>query len=249
MLALQSNREPSLSDNPRKAQDLSETLKVVVGKNVQAKNNELAEALRKDLSAAGITVVDIVGSIGAGKTSLLEEIARRANPKSAILVINGDLTTSIDADRIKAHGVETVQINTGKGCHLNAIQINTVLKDYDTSELKVVFVENVGNLICPADWDVGAHWRIVVTSISEGPYVVQKHPLVFKLARFSIMNKADLIGPMEIDPQKLKADALALNPALKVFFTSVKTGEGLDSAFQEIATQIGAAGLFQGGKF
>ncbi len=223
---------------------LSETVKVVVGKNVQEKNNELAAALRKNLSAAGITVIDIVGSIGAGKTSLLEEMARRVNPKSAMLVINGDLTTSIDADRIKAYGVESIQINTGKGCHLNALQIDKVLKDRDISNLKVVFVENVGNLICPADWDVGAHWRIVVTSISEGPYVVQKHPLVFKIARFSIMNKADLIGPMEIDADKLKADAIALNPELKVFFTSVKTGEGLGSIFQEIATNIGISSLF-----
>ncbi|MFX0116373.1 MAG: hydrogenase nickel incorporation protein HypB [Candidatus Hodarchaeota archaeon] len=224
---------------------MSETVKVVLGKNVREKNNQIADALRRDLAETGITIVDIVGSIGAGKTSLLEEMARRSNPKSAMLVINGDLTTSIDADRIKAHGVETFQINTGKGCHLNAIQIEKVLKGLDTSGLKVVFVENVGNLICPADWDVGAHWRIVVTSISEGPYVVQKHPLVFKLARFSIMNKADLIGPMEIDPQELKKDALALNPALKVFFTSVKTGEGLDLAFQELAANIGETRLFQ----
>ncbi|MFW9915315.1 MAG: hydrogenase nickel incorporation protein HypB [Candidatus Thorarchaeota archaeon] len=223
---------------------MSEIVKVAVGKNVREKNNELAAALRKDLSAAGITVIDIVGSIGAGKTSLLEEMARRVNPKSAMLVINGDLTTSIDADRIKAHGVETIQINTGKGCHLNALQIDKVLKDRDISKLKVIFVENVGNLICPADWDVGAHWRIVMTSISEGPYVVQKHPLMFKLARFSIMNKADLIGLMEIDADKLKADAIALNPGLKVFFTSAKTGEGLGSIFQEIATAIGISSLF-----
>ncbi|MFX0115656.1 MAG: hydrogenase nickel incorporation protein HypB [Candidatus Hodarchaeota archaeon] len=223
---------------------MNETVKVVIEKNVREKNNELANTLRKDLSRAGITIVDIVGSIGAGKTSLLEQMARRADPKSAMLVINGDVTTSIDADRIKAHGVETVQINTGKGCHLNAIQIQKVLKDRDISKLKVIFIENVGNLICPADWDVGAHWRIVVTSITEGPYVVQKHPLMFKLARFSIMNKADLIEAMEIDPHKLKADALSLNPELKVFFTSVKTGEGLDQAFQELATNIRLTTLF-----
>ncbi len=223
---------------------MNEVKRVIVEKNIRETNNRIAQELRQDFQKLGIIIVDIVGSIGAGKTSILEKLAQCVNPKSAMLVINGDLTTSIDADRIASYGVETIQINTGKGCHLNAIQIDNILRKRDTSELKIIFVENVGNLICPADWDVGAHYRIVVTSISEGPYVVQKHPLMFKLARVSIMNKADLIEVMDIDSEKLKEDAITLNPSLKVFFTSVKTGTGLETAFKEIGSSTGNENLF-----
>ncbi|MFW9929629.1 MAG: hydrogenase nickel incorporation protein HypB [Candidatus Thorarchaeota archaeon] len=210
--------------------------KISVDESIFAKDKALGDEIRKLFDSYHLKAFNIMGSIGAGKTTLLEQISYSLIKKYPILVINGDLVTSIDADRIRRSGATTIQINTGKGCHLDAKWITKVLneKKYFPDGLQpyeggIVFIENVGNLICPASWDVGAHSNIVVTSVTEGPYHIQKHPIIFKISNIAVINKIDLAEAMEVDPELLKHDALTINPNIDVCFTSARKSIGLEN--------------------
>ncbi|MHA2254610.1 MAG: hydrogenase nickel incorporation protein HypB [Candidatus Heimdallarchaeaceae archaeon] len=167
---------------------------ISVKETVYKKNDELAEEIRIKMRTNGKLFFNIMGSVGAGKTLLLENLAVKLSSKYRVFVINGDIATTIDADRIAKHGVKTVQINTGGGCHLNANLIAKELEKININDYDIFFTENVGNLICPAAWDVGAQMNIVVVSITEGEYVIKKHPIIFKDAEIAIINKCDLDG-------------------------------------------------------
>ena len=203
-----------------------EKRKIEVNKSITAKDKELADTIRARFDALNIKAFDVMGTIGAGKTTLLERIANKISSIKPILVINGDLATSIDADRITMQGAKAIQINTGTGCHLNAHYIDKVLNEL-SDELELfrngfVFIENVGNLICPAGWDVGAHQRIVVTSVTEGPYHVKKHPHIFKIASVLVVNKIELAEYMDVKLEELEKDAKNLNRDIEVVFTNLK---------------------------
>ena len=191
-------------------------------------NEKVANEVSRLLAEKGVKSFDIVGAIGAGKTSLLERIVERLKGKYRIAVITGDVTTRIDADRISRHGVETLQINTGRECALTAFFLKDALRKIDLNRVDILFVENVGNLICPADYMLGCDKRLVVVSLTEGPYVVKKHPLLFKISDNAVINKIDLKNIVEANPEEMLRDALEINPNLKVVLTSAKTGEGLD---------------------
>lgn len=191
-------------------------------------NEKVANEVSRLLAEKGVKSFDIVGAIGAGKTSLLERIIERLIGKYRIAVITGDVTTRIDADRISRHGVETLQINTGRECALTAFFLKDALRKIDLNSIDVLFVENVGNLICPADYMLGCDKRLVVVSLTEGPYVIKKHPLLFKISDIAVINKIDLKNVVEANPEEMLKDALEINPNLKVVLTSAKTGEGLD---------------------
>ncbi|MBS7287672.1 MAG: hydrogenase nickel incorporation protein HypB, partial [Candidatus Freyarchaeota archaeon] len=165
---------------------------VSVEENLIKANENVAKEVSRLLVEKGIRSFDIVGAIGAGKTSLLERIVERLKGEYRIAVITGDVTTRIDADRISRHGVKTLQINTGRECALTAFFLKEALKKIDLEDVDVLFVENVGNLICPADYMLGCDKRMVVVSLTEGPYVVKKHPLLFKISDIAIINKVDL---------------------------------------------------------
>ncbi|MEJ2252484.1 MAG: hydrogenase nickel incorporation protein HypB, partial [Candidatus Lokiarchaeota archaeon] len=171
---------------------------------------------------------DIVGAIGAGKTALLEKICEKLHAKYRILVICGDITTRVDADRIEKFSVDTIQINTGRECALNAYHIYKILKSKPLEEYDIVFIENVGNLICPSDFILGAEKRITVVSITEGEWVVEKHPLLFKMSEIGIINKIDLSARLGTNIKKMIDDAKAANPKIKIFTTSTKTGENIE---------------------
>ena len=221
------------------------TLKSIdINKKVIAKDIELANKLRAEFDRYNIHAIDVLGTIGAGKTTLLERITERFASKIPILVINGDLATNIDADRIAMHGATSIQINTGQGCHLNAkwteraiANLPNGLKPFKNG---FVFIENVGNLICPAGWDVGAHRRMVVTSVTEGPFHIKKHPYIFKIASIAVINKIETAELMDVDLNKLKEDAFELNQNIKVFFTSLKREPytGLDPLLNELNLKI-----------
>ncbi|MFX1501097.1 MAG: hydrogenase nickel incorporation protein HypB, partial [Promethearchaeota archaeon] len=141
-------------------------------------NDKLAEQNNQILKEKNIRAFDFVGAIGAGKTAIIESIVQEISKKYRILVINGDVATRIDADRIEQHGVKTIQINTGRECALNSYHISQVLKNYDLEEVDILFIENVGNMICPSDFILGTEKRIVIVSITEGEWVIEKHPML-----------------------------------------------------------------------
>lgn len=203
-----------------------EKRKINLQQNVMAKEHEVGDELQALFDRLDITAYDVMGTIGAGKTTFLERLSEQFASKIPILVINGDLATSIDADRIIMNGAKAFQINTGKGCHLHANLIKNALNQmpHNMEDFKggYVFIENVGNLICPSGWDVGAHERIVLTSVTEGPYHVKKHPIIYKVSSIAIFNKIELADVMEVELEQLKQDAIELNRNIDVFFTSLK---------------------------
>jgi len=190
-------------------------------------NDKLAEENKKILQENHIRAFDFVGAIGAGKTAIIESIVKKISHENKVLVINGDVATRIDADRIERHGVRTIQINTGRECALNSYHISQVLRNNDLNDVNILFIENVGNLICPSDFVLGVEKRIVIVSITEGPWVVRKHPMLFKFSDIAVINKIDLKDVMEVDVKEMVKDAREINPNLKIFVTSATTGENI----------------------
>ncbi|MHA2297624.1 MAG: hydrogenase nickel incorporation protein HypB [Candidatus Hodarchaeales archaeon] len=209
---------------------------VKVGKKVMNKNNMIAAENKRFLESKDLRCINIMGSVGSGKTSLLERFAERLMGK--MFVINGDCTTTIDADRIEKRGAKTYQINTGKGCHLSADQIKRVLNGEDLDGIEEVFIENVGNLICPAEFELGQNYNIAVISITEGPWVVKKHPHMFKIAKIVVINKIDLAEPMEIDPHALAEDVKIINPRATPILVSAKLDQGIDELLKIMEVQF-----------
>ncbi|MFX1597284.1 MAG: hydrogenase nickel incorporation protein HypB, partial [Promethearchaeota archaeon] len=185
-------------------------------KEVEKDNNLLAEQINSELNKKGIKSIDIVGAIGAGKTALLEKLTKNLSKKYRILVICGDITTRVDADRIEQHNVDTIQINTGRECALNAYHIYQVLKNKTLEDYDLIFIENVGNLICPSDFQLGTDKRITVVSITEGEWVIEKHPMLFKMSDIAIINKIDLLERLGTNVEKMINDAKKFNPDIEV---------------------------------
>lgn len=195
---------------------------------VEKDNDLLAKKINEELVENNIKSIDIVGAIGAGKTALLEKIAEKLSTKYRILVICGDITTRVDADRIEKYNVETIQINTGRECALNAYHIHKIIKNKDLKDYDLIFVENVGNLICPSDFQLGTDQRITVVSITEGEWVIEKHPMLFKMSNIAVINKIDLKERLGTNVDKMIADAKNINPEIEVITTSGKTGENIN---------------------
>ncbi|TES87038.1 hydrogenase nickel incorporation protein HypB, partial [Candidatus Aerophobetes bacterium] len=139
-----------------------------------------------------VRAIDVMGSVGSGKTSLIKNFLSRLKDRYRLGVVAGDLTTTIDAERIKEEGVEVIQVNTGKECHLDANLIRRALKEFDLGSMDFLLIENVGNLICPAEFPLGSHKRAVVVSVTEGPWMIAKHPYIFSEADLVVINKIDL---------------------------------------------------------
>jgi len=197
-------------------------------------NQKLAEENRKLLQKNGVKAIDIMGAIGAGKTSLIEKLVEALKDKYRIAAFKGDLTTTIDAEQIAKHGVEVVPINTGKECHLDANLVKKALQRLDLTKIDLLFIENVGNLICPAEFPLGSQKRIVVTSVTEGPYMVIKHPFIFADADVVVINKIDLAKAMQVNIKALEKDVKTINPNTKVAFTNCRTGEGINTVIEAL---------------
>jgi len=213
----------------------SEIVDIKLEENFMDRNKALAHENLEYFNEHGIRTVNILGSVGSGKTSLIEAISQKlAHRQDEILVIAGDVTTTIDADRIAQYGVKTIQVNTGVECHLDAKLIQKALASADISSTKIIIIENVGNLICPADFPLGTHLRLVVVSVTEGPWMIQKHPVMFHEADILVINKIDLAKVMEVDVDQLERDAKQINPKLKVFRTSVRNDIGIDEVIQHL---------------
>jgi hydrogenase nickel incorporation protein HypB len=197
-------------------------------------NQRIADENKKRLNSKGIHAIDVMGSVGSGKTSLIKAMVSRLKRNHRIAVIEGDVTTTIDSDLIASEGVPTVQVNTGKECHLDANLIRKALDIMTLDKLDLVFIENVGNLICPAEFPLGSEKRLVVISVTEGPYMVVKHPMMFLDAQTVAINKIDLAGAMEVDPNKLRGDVSRLNPKATTINTSCRSGAGIDEVIRSL---------------
>jgi len=197
-------------------------------KAVEKDNDLLANRVHLKFKDNNIKSFDIVGAIGAGKTALLEKIVEKLSSQYRILVICGDITTRVDADRIKKHKAETIQINTGRECALNAYHIHKIIKNKDLKNYDLVFIENVGNLICPSEFILGTDMRLIVVSTTEGEWVVEKHPMLFKMSDIAVINKIDLKERLGTDVDKMISDAKKINPKIDVITTSAKTGENIE---------------------
>lgn len=197
-------------------------------------NDSLAEQNNNLLKEKKIKAIDFVGAIGAGKTAIIECIVSRIVKDYRILVLNGDVATRIDADRIEKHGAKTIQINTGRECALNAYHVSQVLKNYNLNDINILFIENVGNLICPSDFVLGVEKRVVIVSITEGEWVIKKHPLLFKSSDIAVINKIDLADVIDVNIEEMIKDAREINPNLKIFTTSTITGENISKLINQI---------------
>lgn len=167
--------------------------------NILKANERLAEENKELLRKHRVVTIDVMGAIGLGKTSLIEKMVQALKEKYRIAAFKGDLTTTIDAELIGRHGVEVVTINTGKECHLDANLVRKALQRIDLEKTDILFIENVGNLICPAEFPLGSEKRVVVVSVTEGPYMVVKHPFIFMEADVVLINKVDLAQAMGVN--------------------------------------------------
>ncbi|VVB91435.1 putative hydrogenase nickel incorporation protein HypB [uncultured archaeon] len=202
------------------------TTEVSIEYDILKENSEIARKNRKNLEKFNITAFNIMGAIGSGKTLLIEKTIERLGNEYRIGAIAGDVVARIDAARFEKHGIPTVGLNTGKECHLDAHLIEHGLPELPLDSLDILFIENVGNLICPTDYELGEHKRVVVVSVSEGDDIVEKHPLIFSTADLIIVNKVDIAEAVNADADKMVNDARTINPRIDVLKMSLKTGEG-----------------------
>ncbi len=202
--------------------------------DILKENQRLALENTKRLELNHVHAIDVMGSVGSGKTSLIKAMIQRLKNNLRIAVIEGDVTTTIDSDLIASEGVPTVQVNTGKECHLDANLIRKALNRMPLDRLDLIFIENVGNLICPAEFPLGSDRRLVVISVTEGPYMVLKHPMMFLGADVVAINKADLAKAMDVDPAKLSSDVARLNPKAASVPTSCKSGTGINEVIKSL---------------
>lgn len=200
---------------------------VGVGRDILAINKSIAEKNRRFFDEHGILAINLMGAVGSGKT-LMIECLRNKLKDFRLAAIAGDIVSDLDAGRIKKLGIPVVGVNTGKECHLDAHLVEHALEDLPSHDIDILFIENVGNLICPVDFDLGTQLNVVMVSVSEGDDTVEKHPMIFMHSDAAVINKIDIAEAVDASPEKMKSDALKINKNIKVFLTSIKKDRGVD---------------------
>jgi hydrogenase nickel incorporation protein HypB len=213
-------------------------MKIVAAKKILKANDQLAAENRAEYDAAGVFTVNIVGSPGAGKTTLLEALFAHLQGRIKPAVIEGDIAGSIDADRMEQIGVPVVQINTDGACHLDAVMVASANKELDLPAVDVLFVENVGNLVCTAGFDLGEHLRIIVLSTSEGDDKAVKYPAIFQGSHALFITKIDLLPHLNFNVARITADMKRLAPNAPVFQVSALHGTGIPAAAEWLAGRM-----------
>ena len=198
-------------------------MKVTLNTNVLTNNNMAANFNRDLFNSSKTLVINIMSSPGAGKTTLLEETVKALSSRYRIGVIEGDLATDRDADRIRALGAKAIQINTHGGCHLDARMIAATLPEFDLEQIDILFIENVGNLVCPSGYDLGQNHKVAVLSVPEGNDKIPKYPQMFMRTELVLLNKVDLLPYLDFDVETAKQDLLAINPESKLITLSART--------------------------
>jgi hydrogenase nickel incorporation protein HypB len=215
-------------------------MEILVQQDVLHDNAREAARNRERFARDGVYVLNLMSGPGAGKTTLVERTAQHFQGKLRMAVINGDIETRRDADRIERAGVPVLQINTGGACHLEADTIARAADQLDPAHLDFLLIENVGNLVCPAEFDLGEHDKAMILSVTEGDDKPGKYPLMFREARVMLLNKIDLLPYVDFDPDAAERDARALKPDLEVLRMSTRSGAGLDAWYAWIERRIRA---------
>ena len=212
---------------------------IEVRERVMARNNEIAEQVRSRLKEYGVKAINLVSSPGSGKTTLLERTLRELGDEMHIAIVVGDVQTQNDADRLATYTPRVVSaVVTNGACHLDALQVLTAIDEIDLNQTRLVFIENVGNLVCPASWDLGESEMIVLFAVTEGEDKPLKYPKMFQRARRVVMTKIDLLPHVPFDMDRAVANALSINPELEVFRVSALTGQGLDEWFDFLRNSV-----------
>ncbi|MFH1453355.1 MAG: hydrogenase nickel incorporation protein HypB [Armatimonadota bacterium] len=213
-------------------------MEIKVQKNILQTNEDYANRCRSLIKQNNIYMIDLMGSPGSGKTTLLEQTIKVLGNTLKIGVIEGDLSTDIDRERIRSHGVQAVQVNTGKGCHLNAKMVYDALQELNLKELDIIFLENVGNLVCPAEFNLGQDEKIVVLSTPEGEEKPLKYPIIFRTSKAIVINKIDLLPYVSFDMEKLNNNIENINPGAVKFEVSATKGTGMDGWIDYLKSRI-----------
>ena len=203
-------------------------VKVKLDENVLTDLNQTAKENRELFRAGKTLVLNLMSSPGAGKTTLLEETVKLLAADYRMAVIEGDLATERDAERLRALGIKTVQINTVGGCHLDARMIAKVLPEFELDEVDILFIENIGNLVCPSGYDLGQDYKVVVLSVPEGNDKIPKYPVMFRRTDLTLINKIDLLPYVAFDIEEAQRDLRAINPQAACRALSARTGEGME---------------------
>ena len=218
------------------------TQRIPVVENILSANDRLAEENHKRIEAAGVFAINLMASPGAGKTSLIEQALPRLAGRLKVGVIDGDIATSFDADRARAAGAQaSIQINTGGECHLDAVMLHGALEQLDLSTLDLLLVENVGNLVCPADFRLGTHKSVLIASVPEGDDKPYKYPGMYRGVDALVINKVDLLPYLEFDMERFRRGVQALNPDVRTFALSCRTGEGVDAWIQWLVDECASS--------
>ncbi len=213
-------------------------MEIKIMKNILDRNQDKADEVRKLLREKNVVMVNLISSPGAGKTTLLERICENLGNKMKIGIIEGDITTDRDGQRLKKYNIPIVVINTEGGCHLDSHSISKVLDLFDLNALDVLFVENVGNLICPAHFDLGESFKVAMVSTAEGDDKPEKYPMLFREAKAVLLNKTDLIPYTNFNLSNFKKDLIKINAQIPLFEISCTSGDGLREWFEWLSEQL-----------
>lgn len=213
-------------------------MEIKIVKQILEWNEDVSKAVIDELADKKVALINVMGSPGAGKTSLITQIINRLKDKYAIGVIEGDIAGQIDADKIDAMGIPVVQLQTDGACHIEAMSIQNMLPMFDLDKLDVIFVENIGNLVCPAEFNIGEDFRVAILSIPEGDDKVEKYPLMFSTTDALVLNKFDMLPYFDFDVERVEKNEKDANPDALIFKASNKTGDGLDELISWLSAKI-----------
>jgi len=220
---------------------MSDVKYIDIQKTILSHNDEAARTVRQRLAADSVTMINLMAAPGAGKTSLILQTIDALSQKHRIAVIEGDIESTVDAEKIAAKKIPAVQLRTGGMCHLDAPMIEAALDELDLQNLDLIIIENIGNLVCPAEYDLGAHLKIMMTSVPEGDDKVLKYPAMFSACEALLVNKTDYLPDPGFDRELLQMRVKNLNPDMHLFFLSCRSGAGIDAWADWLHRRIQAA--------
>lgn len=213
-------------------------MEIKIVKQIMEWNEDVSRQVRDVLSEKKVCLVNVMGSPGAGKTSLITEMINRLRSRYNVGVIEGDIAGQIDADKIDSMGIPVVQLQTDGACHIEAMSIQHMLPMFNLDDIDVLFVENIGNLVCPAEFDIGEDLRISILSVPEGDDKVEKYPLMFATTNALVINKYDMLPYFDFDEKRVEQNAMDINPRVQIFHVSARSGDGVDALINWLDQQI-----------